>query len=340
VGTLALLGLLAAGPGCGGGTNDGPAPGAEVPAEPVPKPTPNRAPVLGTVSAASPTLDEGGSTNLSVAASDPEGDALTYTWTQSPVTPVGTFRGEAGAARTWTAPLLSRDTAFTLKVTVSDGKGGTAQGSVAVKVVNVAALNQAPVVDEDITVDASRFSAGRDMTFFIGARDRDGDALTYAWTTVPEGQGVFSNPERSYSDWHSDEVSAATDHTLRVTVSDGTASVTRSVKVLVTVPSYANDIEPIWSAKCADCHNPYGAEKLNLLAGQSHASLVNVAATQGCRPLARVTPGSPGGSLLMRRLEGTTCGNRMPQGNGGYFDDHPGELIQIRSWILGGARDD
>lgn len=339
MGTLALMGLLVVAPGCGG-TEEEPAPKPETPGEPAPAPTPNRAPVLGTVSAAVLTLNEGSATRLSVAASDPDGDALGYTWTQSPVTPVGAFSDEPGEARTWTAPLLSRDTTFTLRVTVSDGKGGTAQGSVAVKVVNVAALNQAPVVDEDITLDALRFSAGKDMAFFIGARDRDGDTLSYTWKTVPEGKGVFSDPRASFSQWRSGEVSAATNHTLSVTVSDGTASVTRSVTVGVQVPSYTNDIQPIWNAKCADCHNQYGAEKLNLLEGQSYASIVNVAATQGCRPQVRIKPGHPEDSLLLRRLEGSDCGNRMPQGNGGYFDNHPGELVQLRSWILGGARND
>jgi hypothetical protein len=66
----------------------------------------------------------GQSTSLDAHASDPDGDALTYSWTQtSPASPQGTFGSPTSASPTWTAPTVAATTAFLLTVTVSDGHG-------------------------------------------------------------------------------------------------------------------------------------------------------------------------------------------------------------------------
>jgi hypothetical protein len=54
----------------------------------------------------------------------------------------------------------------------------------------------------------------------------------------------------------------------------------------------------------------------------------------------RVVPGDPDASALVKKLAGTDCGTRMPRNAQGHFDAHPGELVRIRSWILGGAAND
>jgi len=313
--------------GCGGGS------GSSAPVDP----EPNRAPTLTQVTAERDSLDEGSNTSLSVLASDPDGDPLTYTWTQSPFAPLGAFNDETGATRTWTAPLLSRDTAFVLNVTVSDGKGGTAQGSVQVRVKNVAALNQSPSVYADISVGSSRIIPGDFVPLFIGASDPDGDPLTYVWSTEPEGVGAFTNPTRASAEWWVPESGTAASYSLRVTVSDGTSAVTRTVPVSVGLPSYSQDIQPIWDLKCTDCHNAYSAEGLDLQANASYASLVNAAGVGACRPMARVIPGKLDESLLLWRITRGDCGPRMPLGASDYFEQNPGEFVRIRSWVLSGA---
>ncbi|MCY1076347.1 Ig-like domain-containing protein [Archangium lansingense] len=299
---------------------------------------PNRAPTLGQVTTTHTTLDEGSSTGLSVTATDPDGDTLTYSWTQSPFAPLGTFAEGTNSTPSWTAPLLSRDTTFLLKVTVSDGKGGSAQGTVSVTVVNVPALNQAPIVDADISLEPQGLVAGKSLPLYIAARDLDGDPLTYSWTTEPPGAGSFTRADQASAEWRSGELDRRTTYTLKVTVSDGTRSETRSVNVQVGVPTYARDIEPLWGDKCADCHNEHGAEGLNLQVGKSHASLM-APGVGSCAAGPRVTPGRPDESLLVWRISAEDCGRRMPMGDPDYFDLNPGELTQIRSWILAGALD-
>ncbi len=306
-------------------------------------PAPNGAPTISRVTVADPSLEEGSSTTLTVTASDPDGEPLTYSWTQTPFAPAGTFGDETGATRTWTAPLVSATTTFTLKVTVSDGKGGTAQSSLEVMVANIPSRNRAPTVDETITVPTARVVAGDTVVLSIGANDQDGDPLTYTWTTTnAAGEGTFTNRNAPVAEWRSPDLRTATTYSFQVTVSDGADSVTRSGEVQLQIPSYSQDIQPLWSPTCTDCHNANSAvpQGLNLEAGSSYASLVNVGGTEACSALNRVQPGLPDESLLVQRLSSDSCGRRMPPLDPDYYDRNAGELTRIRSWILAGANND
>jgi hypothetical protein len=297
-------------------------------------------PAISAVGASPTSVNEGQNTSLSVTASDPRGDALSYSWVQvSPVTPVGTFTGGDTATPAWTAPLLSATTAFTLRVTVSDSKGGTAQRTVDLQVLNVASANRAPVVDAAIMA-TTPVIAGDTASLSIGATDPDGDPLTYTWRTNPAGSGTFTNVNTASAGWRSPVISADTSYTLQVTVSDGVASVTRSVSVTATVPTYAADLQSIWDQKCTGCHggaSPSGG--MNLSQGVSYGNLYNITGNNRCgttTALRRVRPTLPDSSLLVRKIEGN-CGTRMPQDDQSYFVNNPGLITRIRSWILAGA---
>jgi hypothetical protein len=181
--------------------------------------------------------------------------------------------------------------------------------------------------------------AGDAFTLSLVASDLDGDSLTYSWTTQPAGQGSFTHRTGSFTEWSSPDLRADTVFSFQVTVSDGTASVTRSVEVPVGLPTYARDIQPLWSPACTGCHNDsrgsFGG--LSLEAASSYAALVNASSAGACSSLKRVLPGQPDDSVLVLKISGDGCGNRMPQGDVGYFDSNPGELTRIRSWILAGA---
>jgi len=79
----------------------------------------NRLPMASAI--ADQTVDEGASVTLSVDASDPNGDALTYTWTQTSGDAV-TLTGGDTASATFTAPEQSSGSAeLAFSVTVNDG---------------------------------------------------------------------------------------------------------------------------------------------------------------------------------------------------------------------------
>ncbi len=302
----------------------------------------NKPPVLTSgPSASATTTNEQQSITLSVSASDADGDPLTYLWTQTaPANPVGTFSSTSVANPTWTAPNVTADGTYTLQVTVSDGRGGSVQGIINISVRKV---NQPPTVAATIT-GSSSLLAGDTGTFSISASDPDGDPLTYSWAqTTPATQGIWvSSTTGSSAQWYSPVVSAQTSFTLSVSVTDGQSTpVVRTITVPVSVPHYSADIQSIWdTVPCTGCHGSSGG--LNLGQTVSYGNLVNASTTYAqCSTLKRVKPGDPNNSALIRKMEGTTCGSRMPlNANPPYFDQHPGLLIRVRSWILAGAAND
>jgi hypothetical protein len=288
--------------------------------------------------ASSTTVDEQQSITLSVTASDTNGDPLTYAWTQTaPASPVGSFSSASVSNPTWTAPNVTANGTYTLRVTISDGYGGSVQGSINITVLKV---NQPPTVGATIT-GPSTLVAGNTGTFSITASDPDGDTLSYAWSqTVPATpQGTFvGSTMGSSAQWYSPELGAQTSFTLSVSVTDGQSPPeVRTITLPVTVPRYAADIQTIWVGfPCTSCHGTNG--NLNL-GTNSYANLVNTPSFGACVPGTRVIPNDPDNSVLVRKISGTSCGTRMPQGDAGYFDRNPGLLIRLRSWILAGALD-
>ncbi|HVP62130.1 MAG TPA: Ig-like domain-containing protein [Myxococcaceae bacterium] len=330
-GALALLALA-----CGSGTITPPGGTSGTP-----PPGPTNHPPEVTVSPA-PTvtpISEGGTTLLSVTAEDPDGDSLGYAWTQtSPVTPEGTFSSRTVRNPTWTAPAVSQDTVFTFTVTVTDGQGGSTAQSCQVTVTHTT-VNRPPTVSS-ISLSPATPVAGQVVTLSITASDPDGDPLTIAWVqTSPSQQGTFGSPGKSSTTWVSPALGVdSLGFSIQVTVSDGhNPAEQRQITVPVSTPSYANDVQPIWTAQCVSCHGANQPEgQLTLVAGASRAALVGQPMVQACTDATRVVVGDPASSGLVDRLVGTSCGTRMPK------DASPlsaGALVTIQSWILGGALD-
>jgi Ca2+-binding RTX toxin-like protein len=105
---------------------------------------------------------------------------------------------------------------------------------------------------------------------------------------------------------------------------------------VATPVSYANQVQPIFTSRCVQCHSGSGAPRgLRLDATNSYANLVNVASSE-VPGLKRVEPGDDNNSYLVQKIEGTAAvGVRMPASGEPLT---AAQIRLIRLWIAEGAR--
>lgn len=117
-----------------------------------------------------------------------------------------------------------------------------------------------------------------------------------------------------------------------------------SLRIIPVLPpgnapiSFSADVQPIFTRSCAKfgCHIPATAPfGFVLEQGQAYANLVGVTSVED-PTLTRVEPGRSDLSYIVRKLEGTGLGERMPLG-GPYLPDV--EIQLIKDWIDEGALD-
>lgn len=208
------IGAMAALAACGGGGGGG---GGNPPPT---NPPANQAPQVNAGADQTIQLPTNTAT-LSGSATDAAGSTLTYTWTVDPTD--GVTIADADAAETEVTFTAAGTYTFTL--TVSDG---TANGTDTVVVtVEEAAANAAPAVQagDDQTIQLPT----NEVQLSGSATDADGDTLTYAWTSDPQGV-TFA-----------DAAAAATTatfpgegtYTLTLTASDGETTGSDSLTVVV-----------------------------------------------------------------------------------------------------------
>jgi MYXO-CTERM domain-containing protein len=185
----------------------------------------NRAP---TVNAGNDqTVDEGAAVALSGSGTDPDGDTLSYTWTQAAGTPAG-LSGATTAQPSFTAPSVTADTVLTFQVTVSDGTL-SATDTVSISVRNVA-QNRAPVANAgpDNAVDESA-----SVTLEGGGTDPDGNPLTYAWSQLSGPNVALTGGNTANPTFTAPSVATDTVLMFQLTVSDGTLSHSDTVSITV-----------------------------------------------------------------------------------------------------------
>jgi uncharacterized protein (TIGR03382 family) len=78
-------------------------------------------------------VQEGVTVSLSGSAVDPDGDALTYAWTQTGGPTVSLQNGNTATA-TFATPDVSSDTALSFTLTVTDARGLSSEDSVSITV--------------------------------------------------------------------------------------------------------------------------------------------------------------------------------------------------------------
>ncbi|MFP2896612.1 kelch repeat-containing protein [Corallococcus sp. 4LFB] len=140
----------------------------------------NSAPVVTSLDAAPTHLVVGQPTSVSVTASDPDGDALSYSWSASCA---GTWTDASSGTARFTPSLVPAEACNNcrLTVSVSDGRGGHNTGTVALCVSTTPPLHPLKPVILRSYRSSDTASPGQVLTYEVAASDPQGSALTFSW---------------------------------------------------------------------------------------------------------------------------------------------------------------
>jgi parallel beta-helix repeat protein len=194
----------------------------------------NQPPVLSPVG--NQTVNEGQLLSVTVSATDPDGDPLTYS--ASPL-PSGATLNPVSGAFAWT-PTFTQAGSYPLTVMVNDGDL-TDTELVTITVVNV---NRPPVL---APIGSQTVNEGQLLSVTVSATDPEGDPLTYTASPLPSG-ATFTGQTFS---WTPTSTQAGT-FLLTVTVSDGSLTDDETVSITVVDGSPQTVFHVNNQAACAD----------------------------------------------------------------------------------------
>jgi hypothetical protein len=137
----------------------------------------NTPPVINAIMATPSLINSAATSAIEVDATDADGDPLTYAYSVD----LGSFNDDEGPLAEYQAPAVTQDETATLSVTVSDGRGGEAVGSVEVDI-SFAHVNTPPVIEQILSSFPNPIPSGSSPTLTPTVTDADGDTVTYAWS--------------------------------------------------------------------------------------------------------------------------------------------------------------
>jgi predicted secreted protein len=188
--------------------------------------TDNLPPSISSMVASPPQLDPGRQATVSVEATDPDGDELSYEWSG----PDGWSVSAEGAEATITAPDRHNATG-TISVTVTDTRGNEVSGRVLIST----GSNVGPAV-HSLTATPQQVGRGETLEAAVDATDRDGGELSYEWS-VADGDWTL-NPGGETAQLTA-PATPGVSTSLRVTVSDDDGQSVTSSIVVSTAPNEA-----------------------------------------------------------------------------------------------------
>ena len=179
------------------------------------------------------TLDGG-------ASKDSDGTITQYAWKQT-AGPTVTLTGATTAKPTFTAPIITADTALTFELTVTDNSKATAKSSVIITVKNV---NVAPVANAGA---AQTVNENTKVTLDGSAsKDSDGTIAQYAWKQTAGPTVTLTGATTAKPTFTAPIITADTALTFELTVTDNSKATAKS-SVIITVKNV--NVAPVASGQ-------------------------------------------------------------------------------------------
>ncbi|QCC50411.1 glucodextranase DOMON-like domain-containing protein [Halapricum salinum] len=206
-----------------------------IPLVPVANLVSGEAPSSGSPPTAAATADPGsvyGGEEVTLDASDatdPDGQTLSFQWTQTSG-PEVSLSNASSAQATFTAPEVDAETTMEFEVEVSDPDGNAATASASVTV----QFNAAPTADAGESVTAS---PGDSVTLDgSGSSDPEGGSLTYEWSQTGGPDVELSDSTAASPSFTAPDLDSTSTLTFELTVEDGQGkTATATVEVTVEV---------------------------------------------------------------------------------------------------------
>ncbi|HNT15032.1 MAG TPA: CARDB domain-containing protein [Verrucomicrobiota bacterium] len=245
----------------------------------------NQPPVLAPI--ADRIVDAGQTLSLTLAATDPDGDGLSFSLGSG--TPPGVVLNPISGALTWVTSPTQGGTTNAITVIARDG-GLPQMTSTQTFLVVVKAINHAPLLAPitDVVIPE-----GQLLTFTNVVTDADLPAQQLTFSLGPNAPaGASITPQDGVFSWRPDETQGGTNYSITIIVTDnGTPALTASqsfqVDVLKVLPSFSVEI-----GSTAVFSNGAGGVALTLHSRADVTSLRLVLAVQG------LLPDDPGSSRL------------------------------------------
>lgn len=143
--------------------------------------TVNRSPVFTSLPIETATV--GSPYVYTVAATDPDGNPLTYSLVASPAT----MKIDAATGEILWTPSTTETTAQSVVVRVTDGQGGEAKQQFSIRTQSTIATNAAPVITSSAITQAS---INQPYRYDVDAIDANNDLLQYSLVTAPQGMTI------------------------------------------------------------------------------------------------------------------------------------------------------
>ena len=200
----------------------------------------NEWPGVSKITASPGQINAGETAQLAAIAHDDDDAVLHYGWSDDCGGSFAT-NNSTSASTAYMAPAVAPEGPCTITLTVTDGRGGSNTGALAISVGHRAALNAAPQID-NWSSTATRDFDGSTVTLNLSAHDPEGQGLTFTWTALDTGGSVSPTTDPSTSPSaaaYSPAPNSTCDglvHGARVTVQDTTTGVSTHDFVINTCP--------------------------------------------------------------------------------------------------------